>query len=221
MEKVWSLFSSATKQNSYSSSYSIESASEQSLDPLFTLKKGKRNSDNLQVSVFEYKLSKDKSEENLRLAKLFLRRLKTLRHPNLLKFYDGEETDTLIAVCTEPVEPLHIFLESEAENLTSKQQEYQILWGLHQLLKAVHFLNSSSLAHCNVGLHSVYVDDAGDWKLGGLQYSRPLEELDDLNCLPNSHYLPPEIRKKKSFSSENPLWSVDVYSIGILIWEVS
>lgn len=70
---------------------------------------------------------------------------------------------------TEAVTPLGIYLKARVE--AGGLKELEISWGLHQIVKALSFLvNDCSLIHNNVCMAAVFVDRAGEWKLGGLDY---------------------------------------------------
>ncbi|KAJ7307122.1 hypothetical protein JRQ81_009104 [Phrynocephalus forsythii] len=121
-----------------------------------------------QVSLFVHDV-KPNSEEQTQLAKAAFKYLKTLRHPNILSYIDGLETEKCLHVVTEPVMPLSAFLESRDNGKTLS--ELEISWGLHQIVKALSFLvNDCHLIHNNVCTSAVFIDRAGEWKLGALDY---------------------------------------------------
>ena len=91
-----------------------------------------------------------------------------------------------VYLVTEKVVPLEEHLESP-----DGQSKFSTAWGLHQLLvsskhtvslgekysavslcqKGLAFLsNDCALVHNNVNLTSVFVDEAGEWKLGGVEF---------------------------------------------------
>ncbi|XP_072277449.1 N-terminal kinase-like protein isoform X2 [Pyxicephalus adspersus] len=99
--------------------------------------------------------------------------------------------------------------------------ELEISWGLHQIVKALSFLvNDGNLIHNNVYMSSVFVDRAGEWKLGGLDFMYPAgsEESAPRKGPELEKYNPPE----KSDRSKTPgeKWSADMWCLGCLIWEV-
>lgn len=70
---------------------------------------------------------------------------------------------------TEAVTPLGMYLKTRVDAGGLKEQE--LSWGLHQIVKALSFLvNDCNLIHNNVCMAAVFVDRAGEWKLGGLDY---------------------------------------------------
>ncbi|XP_074132628.1 N-terminal kinase-like protein isoform X4 [Sminthopsis crassicaudata] len=188
---------------------------------LWALHRGKKKATGNAVSVFVYE-AKPGDEEQTLVAKAAFKRLKTLRHPNILAYLDGLETDKCLHVVTEPVTPLGTYLKLKAE--TGGLSELEISWGLHQIVKALSFLvNDCSLIHNNVCTAAVFVDRAGEWKLGGLDYmysaqgdngEPPRKGIPDLE-----RYDPPEMTENSS-KSVGEKWSADMWRLGCLIWEV-
>ena len=84
------------------------------------------------MSVFEY----DFSDATKRGAKPFaqnaLRKLRTTRHPDTLKFMDVVESETSILIMTERVRPLSAVLPQYA-NKSAREREDWLLWGLHRV----------------------------------------------------------------------------------------
>ena len=84
------------------------------------------------VSVFEFNANTPSKRNQLPLAKNALRKLRTIRHPDVLKFLDGVETDTTVHIMTERVRPLSTALQ-EASVKSAREQEDWVLWGLHRV----------------------------------------------------------------------------------------
>ena len=75
------------------------------------------------------------------LAKNALRKLRTLRHPDVLKFLDGSETDTSVWIITERIEPLSLRIGAEGDSILDSglSDEWKI-WGLCRLSVRCGFL---------------------------------------------------------------------------------
>lgn len=114
---------------------------------------------------------------------------------------------------TEAVTPLGTYLKARAEAGGLKEQE--LSWGLHQIVKALSFLvNDCNLIHNNVCMAAVFVDRAGEWKLGGLDYmysaqgngggppSKGIPELEQ--------YDPPELADNSSRAVKEKWWVTGV-----------
>ena len=84
------------------------------------------------VSIFEYDLNDPSRKMVVPLAKNALRKLRTTRHPDVLKFVDAVETDTTIHIVTERVRPLTTTLPSWSSR-GDKEKEDWLLWGLHRI----------------------------------------------------------------------------------------
>ncbi|XP_062856745.1 N-terminal kinase-like protein [Trichomycterus rosablanca] len=191
----------------------------QSKSGIWTLHRGKRKTTGEPVSIFLYEVAQG-TEEQTQLAKAAFKRMKTLRHPNILAYVDGLETEKSLYVVTEPVTPLTSHLDTRAEKGGSG--ELEISWGLHQLVKALSFLvNDCHLLHNNIGTWAVFVDRAGEWKLGGLDHVT--SDQGEPSSLPPAKVVNPDLQKydpPESPSSGGEKWSGDVWKLGCLIWEV-
>ena len=84
------------------------------------------------MSVFEFNANTPAKRNQLPLAKNALRKLRTIRHPDVLKFLDGVETETTVHIMTERVRPLSVALQ-DAGSKTAQEREDWILWGLHRV----------------------------------------------------------------------------------------
>uniref|UniRef100_A0A6I8NRZ9 N-terminal kinase-like protein n=1 Tax=Ornithorhynchus anatinus TaxID=9258 RepID=A0A6I8NRZ9_ORNAN len=187
----------------------------------WTLHRGKKKATGDPVSVFVYDV-KPGAEEQTLVAKAAFKRLKTLRHPNILAYIDGLETDKCLHVVTEPVTPLGTYLKAKGDK--GELSQLEVSWGLHQIVKALSFLvNDCGLIHNNVCVAAVFVDRAGEWKLGGLDYmysaqgdggGPPRKGIPELE-----RYDPPE-KTDGSGKGVGEKWSADVWRLGCLIWEV-
>jgi SCY1-like protein 1 len=68
----------------------------------------------------------------LPLAKNAAKRLKSIRHPDVLKFVDYVETETAVYIVTERIQPLRSVLESNVE-MSPSEREAWLIWGLHRI----------------------------------------------------------------------------------------
>ncbi|RUS84598.1 hypothetical protein EGW08_007625 [Elysia chlorotica] len=214
---MWSLFSrDPAKDFQYEIGEKFTGLEEKSI---WTLHRGKKKNSGDPVSIFAFDI-KAASETQIQTAKSSLKRIKTLRHPNILTFLDGIETDKVIYFATEPVVPLETYLQ---ENDSDGHNQIAISWGLHQIMKGLSFLvNDCNLIHNNVCMASVFVDPAGEWKLGGVDYMYPAQGADSIppvKILPLlERYDSPEKTEGKKVRTEK--WSADMWGLGCLIWEV-
>ena len=180
------------------------------------------------------------------LAQNALRRLKMLRHPYVLRYVDGGETDDMIMLATEHAVPLSLWLDQHRQDTNSSGSlsafsgsgnspsfEAQCMWGLYSLCSALAFLTADcKCIHGGLTTDAVFVTKGGDWKLAGFER---LSDAPD-NCEPGTlpdrilrdndvgfpeAYKSPErsSRDWNSVSSMNRA-SIDAFSLGTLILEV-
>ncbi|KAL8618368.1 hypothetical protein ACOMHN_047440 [Nucella lapillus] len=213
---MWGLFSrDPTRDFNYEIGEVIPGLEDKSL---WTLYSGKKKGSGDAVSIFTFDV-KAASESQVQTAKGAVKRLKTLRHPNILTFLDAVETEKVIYFATEPVVPLENYLQNNSDS----HNETAISWGLHQILKGLSFLvNDCNLIHNNVCMASIFVDPAGEWKIGGVDYMYPAQGADSIppvKILPVlQKYDPPE--KADGARVVGNKWAADMWGLGCLIWEV-
>uniref|UniRef100_A0A182YH42 N-terminal kinase-like protein n=1 Tax=Anopheles stephensi TaxID=30069 RepID=A0A182YH42_ANOST len=214
---MWSFFS---RDSSKDFPYEIgEQVQQFDTKSIWSLHRGKRKGTNDEVSVFTYDI-KNGSDVKLELAKAALKRLKTLRHPSILQFLDCLETDKVLYVATEPVEPLGTHIGKLAAE--GPQRDLYLAWGIFQITRALSFLNNDgNLRHNNVSVWSVFVNTSGEWKLGGLEYvsSTELPVVPPIKIPPSLEiYDPPEKSDPNKLKTATKC-SSDMWGLGCLVWE--
>lgn len=160
------------------------------------------------------------SEAQMELAKASVKRLKTVRHPNILTYVDSLQGDKVIYLVTEYVEPLETRITSSS--FSNRKGLLSSAWGIYQLARALSFLNNDcGFTHHSVCLSSVFVNQAGEWKLGGVEYvTNASSESQPIKIIPLlDKYDPPEKNDSVRLKSAKT-WSADMWGLGCLIWEV-
>ncbi|KAG8962609.1 hypothetical protein FRC03_003978 [Tulasnella sp. 419] len=194
---------------------------------IWTLHDAIKKDDSSPVSVFVFDSTVPTGKSTLPLAKNALRKLRTIRHPDVLKFIDVVETDTITYIVTERIRPLSKLLADWAHKPVNARQEW-LIWGLHRISVALAFINESCQStHGNVRVNSVFISPSGEWKLGGFEVlSNPADEAAALYTLggivPDANqYCPPEVRSG-GWSSLKTLGvsCADAYGLGILLHSV-
>ncbi|XP_075148764.1 N-terminal kinase-like protein yata isoform X2 [Haematobia irritans] len=186
---------------------------------IWTLHKAKRKATQEEVSVFVFDL-RSGSDAKCDLAKAALKRLKTLRHPSILQYLDSLETDKLLYVATEYVEPLGTHIAKLSAD--GPQKDLYLAWGIFQITRALSFLNNDgSLRHNNVSVWSVFVNSSGEWKLGSLEYVSPADgnPMPPIKVPPSLEvYDPPEKNDQTKLKAATKC-SADMWGLGCLVWE--
>ncbi|XP_068854236.1 LOW QUALITY PROTEIN: N-terminal kinase-like protein [Aphelocoma coerulescens] len=186
--------------------------------PLWRLLRGRRKADGAPVSVFAHSLGPGGDPGATALARAGLKRLRSLRHPNILGYLDSLETEQCLYLVTEAVTPLRRHLRLHPPAGDSGEQE--VAWGLQRLLTALAFLGVSGLVHHALGLDAVFVDPGGEWKLGGLERVAAASE----GTPPRTPGDPPRPQDPPELSDpsrgQGEPWAGDMWRLGCLIWEV-
>ncbi|XP_048428977.1 probable inactive serine/threonine-protein kinase scy1 [Pyrus x bretschneideri] len=198
--------------------------------------RGTSKDDGTPVSIFSISGS-SAQDGHLAAARNGVKRLRTVRHPNILSFLHSTEAETVdassaikqtIYIVTEPVMPLSEKIKEL--NLQGIQRDEYFACGLNQIAKAVSFLNNDcKLVHANVCLASVVVTQTLDWKLHAFDV---LSEFDGSNessagqmlqfaWLVGPQYKPTELLKSDwAAIRKSPPWAIDSWGLGCLIYEL-
>uniref|UniRef100_A0A8C6KRX8 N-terminal kinase-like protein n=1 Tax=Nothobranchius furzeri TaxID=105023 RepID=A0A8C6KRX8_NOTFU len=161
---------------------------------IWTLHRGKRKTTGDPVSVFVYEVSQG-TEQQTQLAKAAFKRMKTLRHPNILAYVDG----------------LEVFSGLFSAELSRDHISVSFL------------VNDCHLLHNNLGIWAVFVDRAGEWKLGALDHVTPEQGDPSGVSLPSPKAVNPDMEKYDPPDTSNSgaeKWAGEVWRLGCLIWEV-
>ncbi|KAF5321514.1 hypothetical protein D9619_001358 [Psilocybe cf. subviscida] len=193
----------------------------------YSLYDATKRDDGSPVSVFEYDFS-DSARRNTKVfAQNAMRKLRTTRHPDVLKFMEVVESDTTIYIMTERVRPLSTVLP-QYSNKSAQEKEDWLLWGLHRISVALTFLNDQCIStHGNISTRAIFLSPSGEWKLGGFElFSNPKDEAAILytmgGLLPGiSSLSPPEVKKSgwSSVKEADPA-APDAYALGLLLHAV-
>ncbi|WVO12455.1 hypothetical protein L204_100054 [Cryptococcus depauperatus] len=113
----------------------------------------------------------------IQLAKNALKKLRTIRHPGVIKYIDSIETETHIYIATERVRPLESVMTdwdiggSLAGKDRGKTKEEWIGWGVKSTSAALAFLNSPplSLHHSYLLPSTIFITPALEWRLSGFE----------------------------------------------------
>ncbi|KAF9152836.1 Protein-associating with the carboxyl-terminal domain of ezrin [Linnemannia schmuckeri] len=166
------------------------------------------------VSAFTYdpsQLELDNKQEFLPKA---IKKLKTIRHPSVLRFIDCKASPAGFHLITERVVPLTVeYLEEITED--------EILVGLYDIMVALHFLHSQChISHNNVKIGSIFVSN-GRWVLGGMEFTGTVAESREtgLTSLLSQELVPPEHQGKPAKTAQyiELLHAVDVWQYGKLV----
>ncbi|KAI1081478.1 ARM repeat-containing protein [Whalleya microplaca] len=187
---------------------------------IWTLYNGTRRSDGSNCSIFSFDVTANKSR--LPLAKNALKKLRTMRHPGVVKVLDTVETDTYIYIATERVVPLRWHVKRKSLSPET------IKWGLYSIARTVKFINDEgSSIHGSLRVASIYTSESGEWKLGGFEILSNVKDDDAIiytygSLVPDSgRYTPPELaRSGWDAIKRGPHSAADAYNFGTTIFEV-
>lgn len=159
--------------------------------------------------MFYFDASVPNARNLLPLAKNALRKLRTIRHPDVLKFIDVVENESTIYIVTERIQPLGAVLSAWGSKAETAREEW-LIWGLHRIAVSPYtalwfgflhnlydalqislaFINEGAQStHGNVRVDSIFISPSGEWKLGGFELlSNPKDDAAVLYVRPPSIY---------------------------------
>ncbi|KAI4862996.1 ARM repeat-containing protein [Hypoxylon rubiginosum] len=187
---------------------------------IWTLYNGTRRADGSNCSIFSFDVTANKAR--LPLAKNALKKLRTMRHPGVVRVLDTVETDTYIYIATERVVPLRWHVKRKSLSPET------IKWGLYSIARTVKFINDEgSSIHGSLRVASIYTSESGEWKLGGFEILSNVKDDEAIiyrygSLVPDSgRYTPPELaRSGWDAIKKSPHSAVDAYNFGTTIFEV-
>ncbi|POV99820.1 hypothetical protein PSTT_13519 [Puccinia striiformis] len=112
-------------------------------------------------------LSSNSFKITTRICENSLTKLRSLRHPDILKFIDGGETNSAVYIITGQISSLSVKLDRL--KMTKQTEVEWKIWGLSRI-SALKFLNSPGTStHGNLRLTPIFITQSGEWKLSGLK----------------------------------------------------
>ncbi|XP_075230291.1 SCY1-like protein bma [Lycorma delicatula] len=216
-----------------------------------------RKSDGKEVSVFVFekrcaeKLHKPKRKETVtELLRGSVRQLERFRHPKILQvLHPVEENNDTLAFASEPVlaslANILAFQEVGPPATGASQphqpprpphaKEYNFLdielkYGILQITEALSFLHySGHVLHRNVCPSSILVTKKGTWKLGGLEFTERMNDMDGVEPVscqswtsrlpkmaqPDLDFIAPEVQTSSVCSILS-----DMFSLGMVICSI-
>lgn len=163
-----------------------------------------------------------KNKSRAALARNALRKLRTLRHPGIIKVLDTIETETTMYVVAERLAPL-------SWNVKRKSiSEETAKWGIFTIASTLKFINEDAASvHGSIRSSSIYTSESGEWKVGGFEALSSMKEDDAIiynhgSLIPESgRFAPPEVANSGwNAIKRSPLAAADSFGLGILVFEV-
>lgn len=89
------------------------------------------------VSVFIFDSNQPPRRNLLPLAKNALRKLRTVRHPDVVRFIDTVDSESIVYIMTERVRPLGQVLQTWSSKSAKEREEWNT-WGLQRISVSMH-----------------------------------------------------------------------------------
>ncbi|WFD26359.1 Nuclear aminoacylation-dependent tRNA export pathway component [Malassezia nana] len=162
------------------------------------------------------------------MAQNAVKKIRSIRHPYMLKFLEVAESHGTIYLVVEHIEPLISKLTALSQGKGREPSTPSwIAWGLGNVAKALSFIhNQTKSIHGNVHPGSIFLSSSGEWLLGGLELlSNPTEPdalITKYGGIPpkSSAYAPPEVLQCGwRVVQDYPLLTVDSYAFCLVAIE--
>ncbi|WFD44964.1 Nuclear aminoacylation-dependent tRNA export pathway component [Malassezia psittaci] len=192
---------------------------------IWRLYEGVRKDDQLPVSIFVFDTT-HASAAQIAMAQNAVRKLRSVRFPQVLKFLDTAEVHGTIHLAVERITPLTQVLDGWREGQRNATDVAWATWGLTHIANAVTFVNEQVHAiHGNIQPASVFVSQGGEWLLGGFEVLTTINQPEFLvkyagQPLHSSRYFAPEVEAGWTNVTQLPVYSPDSFAVGMLAIEV-
>ncbi|KAG7692453.1 hypothetical protein KL933_004195 [Ogataea haglerorum] len=190
-----------------------------------------RKEPSTRVTVFEFDLKNPRASRYVLFARNAFKKLRSLSLlPGILNVVDFIENDSFLYIISERVKPLgNVLVMGSFDKMP--QCEFLLL-GIYQITVALKYLNKEgSSIHGSLCKNSIFVNEAGEWKLGGFELVVNIQERDsqilsqafDLPSYQSTIH-PPELNEQGldyiSRASLTQILKLDAYYLGFFIYSL-
>ncbi|KAG7887037.1 hypothetical protein KL905_004280 [Ogataea polymorpha] len=190
-----------------------------------------RKEPRVRVTVFEFDLKNPRASKYVLFARNAFMKLKSLSLlPGILNIVDFIENESFLYIISERVKPLGSVLKMGSSDYMSQYE--LLLFGIYQVTEALKYLNKEgSSIHGSLSKNSIFVNEAGEWKLGGFELVVNIQDLDteilsrafDLPTYLSTIH-PPELNEQRlnyiSSASPAQILKLDAYLLGVFIYGI-
>ncbi len=136
-----------------------------------------------------------------------------LYHQNIIKLYNVYEDEETINIIMEYAKEGNLYhLIKKEKNGFSEQKSYEFFI---QIINAVYYLHSNNIIHRDIKPENILIGDDNKLKLCDFGWAKELTLENRSTFCGTMEYMAPEI-----VGSENYDYSVDIWSLGILLYEL-
>ena len=136
-----------------------------------------------------------------------------LYHQNIIKLYNVYEDEETINIIMEYAKEGNLYhLIKKEKNGFSEQKSYEFFI---QIINAVYYLHSNNIIHRDIKPENILIGDDNKLKLCDFGWAKELTLENRSTFCGTMEYMAPEI-----VGSDNYDYSVDIWSLGILLYEL-
>lgn len=168
-----------------------------------------------------YEKNKIREPQRKKSVRREIRILQILHHPNIVKIYDVVETNNHLNIIMEylPGISLGAYLKNHP-NKKVPEKNCRIIF--KQLAKALAYMHQHSIAHRDIKLENIILDDNLIPKLIDFGFSTCIEPHKKVRCFVievkifcgTPSYMAPEVVQRKEYRGE----AADIWALGVLLF---
>ena len=158
--------------------------------------------------------SKFQSKDDLIRLKREVDALRGIKHPNIIRFYEFIQTEDFYCIVTEFFSGSDLFDYIVEHDKLANNDAARIF---KQIVQAVEYLHSVSIAHRDLKPQNVMIDKDKHIKLIDFGFCGVVNDDTKMNSFCGSPcYTPPECIKKVSYDGKKS----DMWSLGVILYEM-
>ena len=169
---------------------------------------------NRKIAIKVYEKTKIKEIQRKKSIRREIRILQQLSHPNIVKIYDVVETNNHLNIVMEylPGTSLGSYLKIQP---SSKIPEKYCKKIFKQITKALKYMHSMNIAHRDIKLENVILDEDLTPKLIDFGFSTCIESSKKVKIFCGTpSYMSPEVVQRREYTGE----SADIWALGVLLF---
>eukprot|EP01138_Halocafeteria_seosinensis_P005490 gb/GECG01005612.1/.p1 GENE.gb/GECG01005612.1/~~gb/GECG01005612.1/.p1 ORF type:complete len:866 (+),score=105.90 gb/GECG01005612.1/:1-2598(+) len=173
---------------------------------------------------------KEASSERIQAAQMGIKRLRTLRHPGILKYLDSIDTQDQLILVTEKAYPVRAWCQQSSNQSEARDElRTSIVWGLHCVSQTLKWLHTECrMVHGCLSSDAVFVTERGDWCIGNLDTTFHRDDKVGFQTVMNrvnleDAYKGPERSGRRDLQDTNlttQAHALDAWALSILIIDV-
>eukprot|EP00127_Corallochytrium_limacisporum_P001399 Clim_evm21s55 gene=Clim_evmTU21s55 len=150
------------------------------------------------------------SQKELLAATTEINLLKSLNHPNIVKYYDSfEDSDGSMYIVMRYCEGGDMYKRLQTQNGIYFDEKQIVIWFV-QIALAMQHLHSQNILHRDLKTQNIFLTDNDIIKLGDFGIARTLDNKEAMasTLIGTPYYMSPEIFANKPYNHKSDIWAL-------------